>query len=54
MVTHDPRIGRHVPRVISVFDGMLGAEEEQAVIRSWVKRMGKIFRILRENPQKEK
>ena len=40
MVTHDPRIGRHVPRVISVFDGMLGTEEEQAVIRSWVKPDG--------------
>jgi putative ABC transport system ATP-binding protein len=29
MVTHDPKLGRQVPRVISVFDGKLGTEEEQ-------------------------
>lgn len=37
LVTHDPKIGRQVPRVISVFDGMLGTEEEQAILRNWAK-----------------
>ncbi len=37
MVTHDPKIGRQVPRVISVFDGMLGTEEEQEIIKNWTK-----------------
>lgn len=35
MVTHDPKIGRQVPRVISVFDGMIGTEEEQEIIKNW-------------------
>ena len=35
LVTHDPKIGRQVPRVISVFDGMLGSEEEQAELKRW-------------------
>lgn len=35
MVTHDPKIGAVVPRVISVFDGMLGSQEEQEILRSW-------------------
>lgn len=29
MVTHDPKLGKQIPRVISVFDGKLGTEEEQ-------------------------
>ncbi len=37
MVTHDPKIGKQVPRVISVFDGMLGTEEEQEIIKTWAK-----------------
>ena len=32
MVTHDPKIGAVVPRVISVFDGMLGSQEEQEIL----------------------
>ncbi len=35
LVTHDPKIGKQVPRVISVFDGMLGSEEEQAELKRW-------------------
>ena len=35
LVTHDPKIGRQVPRVISVFDGMLGSEEEQKELKRW-------------------
>ena len=35
LVTHDPKIGRQVPRVISVFDGMLGSEEEQQELKRW-------------------
>ena len=35
MVTHDPKIGAVVPRVISVFDGMLGSQEEQEILQSW-------------------
>ncbi len=35
LVTHDPKIGKQVPRVVSVFDGMLGSEEEQKIIKSW-------------------
>ena len=33
--THDPKIGKQVPRVISVFDGMLGSEEEQQELKRW-------------------
>lgn len=29
MVTHDPKLGKQIPRVVSVFDGKLGTEEEQ-------------------------
>ncbi len=35
LVTHDPKIGKQVPRVISVFDGMLGSEEEQKELKRW-------------------
>ena len=35
LVTHDPKIGKQVPRVISVFDGMLGSEEEQRELKRW-------------------
>lgn len=35
LVTHDPKIGKQVPRVISVFDGMLGSEDEQKILKSW-------------------
>ena len=35
LVTHDPKIGKQVPRVISVFDGMLGSEEEQQELKRW-------------------
>ena len=35
LVTHDPKIGKQVPRVISVFDGMLGSEEEQNELKRW-------------------